>query len=144
MRSASLKYRRIVIVIVCVVAIGILLRNFFSRPIRYEIPAEYKGWILVQYGNPTCAPLRSQGVFRSVLVPLPGRVCTSDHHPDRWTLYKFEYVSPDGTRKSLPWNDHGRLGTQAWLIGYRMEDNSDEIFVGDEKAMNHSGPPPPQ
>jgi hypothetical protein len=109
---------------------------------RYEIPGEYKGWMVVQFENPACPPLRSQGAFHVVSVPSSGRVCTSDHHPDRWIYHKFEYVYSDGTRKSLRWNDHGNPGTQVWLIGYRMEDKSDEIFVGDEEAMNHSGAPP--
>jgi hypothetical protein len=112
--------------------------------VRYEIPGEYKGWLFIRFEDPNCSPLQNQGVFRVVFVPSSGRVCTSNHRPDRWTYYKFDYLYPDGTRKLLRWNDHGKSGTQVWLMGYRMEDKSEEIFVGDEEAMNHSGPPPSQ
>lgn len=128
--------------ITCAIGLVGFLVHFLGRPMRYEIPAEYKGWIVVQFENPACPALRSQGVFHVVSVPSSGWVCTSDHHPDRWTYYRFEYVDPNSRRKTLRWNDHGRPGTQVWLIGYRMDSKSEEIFVGDEEAMNHSGAPP--
>jgi hypothetical protein len=138
-----MRYRGITLVIICAIGLGILLHGAFDRPIRYEIPGGYKGWMIVQFENGGCPLLPRQGVFRVVSVPSSGRVCTSDHHPDHLTYYKFEYVFPDGRRESLRWNYHGKPGTQVWSIGYAMEDRSDELFVGDEEAMNHSGPPPP-
>ena len=128
--------------VLAIVGVGTLAALVMGRPMRYEIPGNYRGWMEVQFENSECPPLRSQGIFRVVSIQTDGRVCTSDHHPRGWTYYKFEYVYPDSTRKSLHWNDPGRSGTQVWLIGHRMEDQTDEIFVGDEEAMNHSGPPP--
>jgi hypothetical protein len=139
-----MQYRRMGLGVVCVVAVGILLYRVFDRPMRYEIPGDYKGWLLVRFEDPACSPLRNQGPFRVVFVPSSGRVCTSSHAPDHWTYYKFEYLYPNGNRKSLRWNHHGNSGIQVWKIGYRLEDKVEEIFVGDEEAMNHSGPPPDQ
>lgn len=126
----------------CLAVGAFIIFHVLGRPMRYDIPGGYKGWLLIQFENPACPPLHSEGSFRVVAVPLSGRVCTSDHHPDHWTYYKFDYVYSDGTRKHLHWNDHGKPGLQVWLLGYRLDDKSEELFVGDEQAMNHSGTPP--
>ena len=137
------KLRSVFFVASFLLAIGSFIVYYFWRNrIEYEIPGDYRGWIIVQYGNGACEALRDTGAFRVIRVPSSGRACTSDAHPDRWTYYKFEYVYPNGSRKALPWNEHGKTGIQAWLTGYRIEDQSEEIFVGDEQAMNHSGTPP--
>src|SRR5712664_2071562 len=110
------------------------VQHIFGRPIRYEFPAEFKGWATVQFEDPACPPLRRLGIFLVVSVPVSGRACTSTHRPNGWIYYRFEYVYPDGKREALRWNDHGRPGTQVWLVGYRPEDKSYEVFVGDEHA----------
>ena len=122
--------------------IGWGVHHVFSRPMRYEIPSGFKGWFVVKFEEQACPPLRSQGLFLVVSVPASGKVCTSTPNPDGWVYYKFEYVSPDGRRERLRWNDHGKPGTQVWLIGYDLGSKSEENFVGEENAMNHSGSPP--
>lgn len=109
---------------------------------RYEIPSGFKGWFIVQFENQSCPPLRSQGMFLVVSVPDSGRVCTSTHHANGLVYYQFYRVSSDGRRQRLRWNDHGKPGTQVWLIGYDLGSKSEENFVGDENSMNHSGSPP--
>jgi Family of unknown function (DUF6843) len=125
-----------------VLIVGWGVHHVFSRPMRYEIPGGFKGWFVVQFEEPACPPLRSQGLFLVVSVLPSGNVCTSTSNPDGLVYYKFEYVFPDGKRERLRWNDHGRPGTQVWLIGYDLGSKTEENFVGDENAMNRSGSPP--
>jgi hypothetical protein len=109
---------------------------------RYEIPGGFKGWFIVQFENKSCPPLRSQGMFLVVSVPVSGQVCTSAAFPNGLVYYQFEYVFSNGKRERLRWNGHGKPGTQVWLIGYNLGSKSEEDFVGDENSMNHSGSPP--
>src|SRR6266481_570114 len=128
--------------LILVFALGWGVHHVFSRPMRYEIPGGFKGWFVVQFEEQACPPLRSQGLFLVVSVPTSGKVCTSTSNPDGLVYYKFEYVFRDGKRERLRWNDHGKPGTQVWLIGYDLGSKTEENFVGDENAMNHSGSPP--
>lgn len=105
-----MRYGRVTLGIICVVALGVLLHGVFDRPIRYEIPGEYKGWMVVQFEKAGCPPLRRQAIFRVVSIPPSGRVCTSDHHPDHLTYYKFEYIFSDGSRESLAGTNTENLG----------------------------------
>jgi hypothetical protein len=134
---------KITAVIVCVVALAALvLSRTFDMPRRFEIPGGFKGWFLVHYGDPNCPPLRRSGLFLVVYVPTSDRVCTSTSAPNRLVRYRFEYVYPSGTREPLRWDDHGEAGVQAWMMGFRVDDNTQEVFVGSEAEMNHSGSPP--
>src|SRR5262250_262452 len=119
------------IIFACVL-LGLFFYHLLGRPMRYEIPAGFKGWILVRFGDQNCEPLRSQGAFFVISVPPSGRFCTSNPKPQGLIYYRFAYVYPNGERETLRWNHHGKPEVQAWLIGYRLEDGSDEIFVGDE------------
>jgi hypothetical protein len=122
----------LVIVICCVALLGGLLYRVFGRAIRYEIPGGFKGWLLVRWDDQRCLPLRRQGMFLLLSFPRSDVACTSTPRFANLTYLRFEYVFPDGTRQSLRWNEHGKPGTQVWLLGYSEQDKSDEIFVGDE------------
>jgi hypothetical protein len=136
------RYLRYLIGLTLVIALGWGILRLFSRPMRYEIPGGFKGWFVVQFENESCAALPSQGIFLIVSVPASGNVCTSMPYPTGLVYYRFEYLFPDGTRERLNWNRHGEAGTQVWLVGYNLSTKSEEDFVGDENAMNHSGSPP--
>ena len=120
------------------------LYHLVGRPMRYEFPEGFKGWLVVRFQDPTCPPLRSQGIFLVVSVPASGQVCTLTPHPDGWIYYRFEYLHPDGTRTSLPLRSGsdppGRV--QVWLVTYLRDYNWEEDWVGTKEDSNHWGTPP--
>jgi hypothetical protein len=126
---------------------GLLIVIFvMGRPVLIELPAGYKGWVIVRVEDAECSALAARGVFRVVSVPNSGRVCTSSPRllmPKRLTYVRFEYVYPDGKRTSLPWSGSGGdTWAKAWILGYGIESHEQDIFVGDVHEMNNSGPPP--
>jgi hypothetical protein len=124
---------------------GLLLLTFImGRPVLIEVPAGYRGWVIVRVEDDHCPPLATRGLFRVVSVPSSGRVCTSSpellKHP---TYVRFECIYPDGKRTSLPWSGSGGdTWAKAWMLRYGIEDHEQEIFIGDVHEMNNSGSPP--
>jgi hypothetical protein len=118
--------------IACLALVGFLVHRLLGRPMRYEIPGDFKGWLLVRFADERCQRLRQRGIFLIVSVPASGWVCTSTPESNGLTYYRFEYVYPSGARQSLRWNEHGKPGTQVWLLGIDVNDKTEEIFVGDE------------
>ena len=43
--------------------------DFFKRPLTYEVPANYHGWVIIQYGDANCSPEDEAG-HTGVLVRL--------------------------------------------------------------------------
>ncbi|HEV2197726.1 MAG TPA: hypothetical protein VGR55_19235 [Candidatus Acidoferrum sp.] len=122
----------VIFVILCISLLGFLLYGVFGKAIKYEIPGGFKGWLIVRWDDQRCPPLRRQGMFLLLSFPASEVACTSSPRFADLTYLKFEYVFPDGRRQPLRWNDHGKPGTQVWLLGYSNEDKTDEIFVGGE------------
>ena len=104
----------------------------FGKSLRYEISGGFKGWLTVQWANPVCPPLRRQGFFFIVSFPETGQFCTSNSPKAASVYSSFVYVYPDGHTSTLSWNEHGKPGTQVWLVGRDEELKVDLIFVGDE------------
>jgi hypothetical protein len=114
----------------------------FARATQYDIPGGFTGWLTVKWDNPRCPALRREGIFRVVRFSSSGQACTSTPQWSDLTYLRFVYTYRDGTQTPLNWNRHGKSGVQAWLLGYDLQDKVEYIFVGDEEAMNHSGPEP--
>jgi hypothetical protein len=74
------------------------LAGALGRPLRWELPPGYRGWVVVRFGDPACPPLRGSGIYLVVPVTAGGRGCTSSPVPAGWRYYRYEYVGPDGIR----------------------------------------------
>jgi hypothetical protein len=127
------------------ILLGWAVHHVFGRPMRYQFPSGFKGWVVIKYEDPSCPQLLEQGVFYVVRVPESGRVCTSTGHDNRWIYYQFEYVYPNGKRESLPLRSGsdppGRV--QVWLVTYLSNYRWEEDFVGSkEDARTKWGTPP--
>jgi hypothetical protein len=74
-------------------------------PVKYELPAGFKGWFVHRAHDPLCPPLERRGVYWIVRVGKDGIACSSNPLPRKWRVYIFESVAPDGTRRKLesPW-----------------------------------------
>ena len=122
--------------------VGVLLCRIFWKATRYEVPAGFKGWLLIRWNQNSCPPLPRRGIYLVVAFRSSGTACTSNPRPPDLTYTTFEYVYANGAHEELALNHHGKSGTQAWLVGYDPENQTDQIFVGDEAELNRSGRPP--
>ena len=104
--------------------IAVSIVRSMGRPIRWELPPDYKGWLVVQYEDPSCPALSVGGPYLVVRVPPTGRVCTSSPLPEGWRHHRYEYVHPDGrrTEASSPWSSYSSgLKRENVFIGTRAE-----------------------
>jgi hypothetical protein len=117
------------------------LYRVFGRPMRYEFPEGFKGWLTIRFSDPTCPPLDSQGAFLIVSVPASGQVCTSTPHSDRWVYYRFEYLHSDGSRTSIPLRS-GSTSPQkvyVWLVTFDPDQKWEVDWVGTKEESSHWG-----
>lgn len=109
-----------------------------GRPVLWEIPDGYVGWVEVQFGEPTCPPLRDAGIYLVVPVSSSGRGCTSANSLGSvWRYHRFESVRADGTREETPhtsWGGGGRI----WALSFGGQGKVASFFVGSEAELNES------
>jgi hypothetical protein len=73
-----------------------VLSVFWHRPIKYEIPQHFHGWVLLTFEKPSCKPFDSDGIFLVIRTDSAGRACTSDPNPDGWRFTRYAYIDKDG------------------------------------------------
>ena len=129
------------------VTLAFILMRTAGRPMLYEIPGGFKGWIAIRFNDPTCPPLQRRGIWSVVEISPSGRACTSTKHDNRWVYYRFEYIYPGGNRKELALrsgNDPaGEI--QVRLVTFLSEYQWEELFVGtkEDAGANWGKPPDP-
>jgi len=136
--------KRYIVLFVVAVAFFWSAYRVFGKPMRYELPEGFKGWITIRFADPTCPPLRSEGIFLVVSVPTSGRVCTSTPHSNGWVYCRFEYLHSDGSKTSIPLR-FGSTSPQkiyVGLVAYLPDYNWEEDWVGTKEDSNHWGRPP--
>ncbi len=118
----------------------VFLFTGIDRPIRYELPDRYRGWVVIEYYNPACPPLESKGIFHVVRIPSSGRVCISGPLQDddgAWRLPLYEYAMSDGTRRRIPSfnNDAREIWAGNHVVFQTREEGNPQygIFVGTMK-----------
>lgn len=110
-------------VVALVAALAIYLGDVgVGRPLRHELPPEFRGWALVQYQRPEC-PSLSRGIRLIISYDASGRACTSSKKPLGWRYRTFVHVEPNGTRRPIA---EEILRSYSHSIG----DNADTFFVG--------------
>ena len=136
----------LVVLVILVLLGGLALMQGVGRPVRYELPAGYQGWAVIEYDNASCAPLRSEGIFLVVAIPPSGFECTSSLLPGSvWRYERYEYVSRDGTRSRIPsYNDQARKIWATLVLFQTREEGFPQrgIFVGTEAEYRNSGKVP--
>jgi hypothetical protein len=117
----------LVVVLVAVFGLG--------RPIKWIFPGDDGGWVTVQFNNPSCPPLRTEGVFWVVDVPEQKSTCTSTPLPHGLKYFRFEARQGDATLR-LKW------GESVWPVTYKEDSGWYLLFVGAKEKFNHSGTMP--
>jgi len=67
----------------------------------YLIPSTMKeGWVTIEYGNPTCPPLKGRS-RREYVIPKSGYFCTSTKRNTKWFYDWYYLVDENGKRTAL-------------------------------------------
>src|SRR5215469_11971241 len=83
----------ILVLSVCTIAV---FTGNLGRPIRWDLPPGYRGWVVVQYGNIACQPLSKNGLYLVVRITPSGHACTSSPIPTGWRYERYEYLDGNG------------------------------------------------
>ncbi len=126
--------------------VGLILFNLLfvqgvGRPVVWELPAGYQGWVVVRYLDATCPPLPVRGIFLVVSVPPSGRVCmASTGLLDVWRGHSYVYLHPDGTRTPIPGTPSpGEVGIRDKTADHDAQE--ERFFVGTEVQLRGGGGP---
>jgi len=92
----------LVVILFVAAAMSCALIDGVGGPVRWEIPAGYRGWVVVNYESPSCPTLETDGIYLRIVVPASGHTCTADPYPTGWRYHRYEYVQADGSRVMLP------------------------------------------
>ena len=121
-----------------VVLLCIFLTAFNPKlPLVCKIANGYKGWAIVRYEDPSCAPFQRENIFLVISIPSSGTGCTSSALRPGWRIEFFEYVSGAKVIKKLPqcpWRGNGEIWA-AFGIPYK---HSESFFVGTEQELQRS------
>jgi len=110
--------------------------GFVSRPERWDLPADYRGWVVLRYEDPSCPPLRADGLNRVIPFDAAGRACTSGRMARGWIYTEHQYVAPGGARTAVPEGEWGRPGVQVWAEITSSDYTEEAAFVGTEEQLN--------
>jgi len=115
-------------------------------PCVYEIPAGYRGWVLIEYERADCPPLVRQGGKLYISVPASGYLCTSTALESGSA--RDEYFFVGASRDPIPQTARGR-GGMIWAGGTGQFQRSGQtprtyefFFVGTESDLQTAPPRP--
>lgn len=111
-----------------------------ARPVVYRIPAGFGGWVLIEYDNPVCPPLRAEGLWLVVPIRPTGYGCTSSHSQfPAYHLVRYEYADSEGRRTSLPSTIGGIWSSFAYGAAQNVSRRPVEgFFVGSEQQWRRN------
>ena len=112
-----------------------------ARPIAWRFPQGYRGWVVVNFQNPSCPALVKDGLYWVIPVSASGRGCTSAPFPEGWRLNRYEYVDSLGRQTRLR-ADGWKTDSMVWPFAVNREKNEWYLFVGTEPEFRRSGKQP--
>lgn len=121
------------------VLVGLVVLGFLAggvgRPVLVLMPADFHGWVTEQFGDPSCPPLTSEGIFLVMRVSESGLMCTSSASPySVWRYYDFRRVQRDGSRSVVPETGWGG-GGEIWAVFTSPSTDMAAFFVGSEQQL---------
>jgi hypothetical protein len=109
---------------------------------RYEIPASYRGWVVIEHLAPDCPPLRQDAGALVFPVDARGCGCTSNEAPKGFSRWTYVAIASDGTRTELPQTDRGG-GALIWASSSGSSSARshpwEQFFIGTEDELQQAG-----
>jgi hypothetical protein len=115
----------------------LVLVDFRLRPVRYELPADYHGWVVVRYERPECPPLQHDGLVIVVKIGDDGTACTSSSRPTGAGFVNYAYRTPEGDRIELRPAEAEETG-MIWARAYETTSKTTSFFVGSQEELSRS------
>jgi hypothetical protein len=143
MQAREVKTRVGCLLTVIVVGAVVLLTRWggTARPVLYEIPGGFRGWVTISYRTPGCAPLHSEGLWVVVQIPSSGHACTASGTGfPAFHLVRYVYVYPGNQRIPLLSTIKGGGGMIWSALFYDAKENVtgrpvEGFFVGPEDEI---------
>jgi hypothetical protein len=109
-----------------------------GEPLTFEVPAEFHGRVLVEYGVASCPYPETRLSRRVIRISGQGRGCSRGDTADSWAKWQFVYSGEGGRISGAPDDDRGlsRQVTVAFVwsgMGWTCEDLGRQVlsfFVG--------------
>lgn len=146
--------RYLVIVAACAALIGCRpMREHHVPPTRYDLPAGFDGWVIVEYGVVGAPPLPVEHGTRVMTIPAGGRLVTSTPQERGIIHNRFFFVAADGTRTPIVDADpiapnagyraHPEPVISGFNTGTRRDGERTRTFEGFHVGRGPAGDPPP-
>lgn len=106
----------VVIGILSVMLVGgyIVYASIWKSPgLRYEFSDGFRGWVVIQYGDPRGEPLPVREGFYIFRIPLSGCFRTATLQPDGFRKIVYQHVTQDGQRREIIEDKESSIG-QIW------------------------------
>ena len=113
------------------------------RPVLYRLPANYQGWVVIEYEVSDCPQLKTEGLYIVIPVGPSGDGCTSSGSPLQvWRYTRYQSVGADGSYAEIHetgWGQGGRI----WAGSFADKQSSipypqEQFFVGTESDLHNS------
>lgn len=124
-------------------AMGLLLVLYALKPVRlqtYLLPSTMKpGWVIIEYENPNCAPLREGRLWQEHVIPESGYLCTSSHSEEGLTYQRYYLVDEKGERTRLVLSEQifQRCSIQLNPFDKACKVTAEEFWYGPKEQINN-------
>jgi hypothetical protein len=124
-------------------AVGLLLVLYVLKPVRlqtYLLPATLKpGWVIIEYDNPKCAPLREGRLWQEHVIPGSGYLCTSSRSEEGLTYQRYYLVDEKGKRTRLVLSEQifQRRSIQLNPFDKACKVTAEEFWYGPKEQINN-------
>lgn len=136
-----------------VLAVGVYLLFVFASggyvpPTAWEVPKDYRGWVVTAYDIPTCAALERDGLVAVVRVDAAGHACTSDRWRSGWIVSQDVFFVDQGQRvEKVAEALEGRDGDQVRVHTHQSSQSGScptayQFFVGTAEDQRRLGATP--
>ncbi|PYU05793.1 MAG: hypothetical protein DMG33_09965 [Acidobacteria bacterium] len=137
-RAPALRlFLRILLLIVGTYLIAVMIHDGISRPVQVELPKGYRGWVVINYEDPSCPHLGRRGLFLVISISSSGHACTSESASKGWQYVRYESRDPEGRVTEIRQSGWGGGGL-IWAESYPDQMKVERFFVGSEHELNSS------
>jgi hypothetical protein len=120
----------------------------YVPPTAWEIPKDYRGWVVTAYEIPTCPALERDGLVVVVRVDAAGHACTSDRWRSGWIVSQDVFFVDQGQRvEKVAEAQEGRDGDQVRVHSHQSSQSGScpmahQFFVGTADDQRRLGATP--